>query len=262
MRVELLPIFENNYVFVIVDDDSQSAVVVDPGEATAAISFLRENHLALSAVFVTHHHADHIDGLSELLAYAENKNGVRPPCYAPRINQNQIKNATHFVNGGDTVKALGRDWQVFALPGHTLGHVAYFEAELKVLFSGDVLFGLGVGRLFEGTPEQLNETLLKLKTLPPPTKIYCTHEYTEDNLIFYEDPETQKHFADLVPFEKMQTYKLNLQKVRRAGKPSVPLTLSVETQTNPFFNTCSVAELAAIRKLRNHFSSAKKKVEI
>lgn len=262
MRVELLPIFENNYVFAIVDDIRKAAVVVDPGEATAAMRFLDQNHLALSAVFVTHHHADHIDGLSDLLAYAENKNGVRPPCYAPSINQNQIKAADRFMSGGDTVKALGCDWQVLALPGHTLGHVAYYEARHGLLFSGDVLFGLGVGRLFEGTPEQLNETLLKLKALPPETKVYCTHEYTEDNLTFYEDPETQKQFADLVSAEKIQLYKQNLQKIRRMGKPSVPLILSNEVETNPFLNTRDVSQLAALRRLRNHFSSARKKVEL
>lgn len=262
LRVELLPIFENNYVFVIIDDSRKSAVVVDPGEASAAIGFLEQNRFVLSAVFVTHHHADHIDGLNDLLSYAEKKNGQSLPCYAPLINQHQIKTASHFVSGGDTVKALGYDWQVIALPGHTLGHVAYYLPEQNILFSGDVLFGLGVGRLFEGTPEQLNETLLKLKALPPQTKVYCTHEYTEDNLIFYEDTETQKQFAGLVPAEKIEIYRQRLQKVRDAGRPSVPLILSIEAETNPFLNTRSVSELAALRRLRNHFSSVRKKVEL
>lgn len=261
-KVELLPIFENNYVFIVVDDRTRSALVVDPGEASAAIRFLDQNKLSLSAVLVTHHHADHIDGLDELLARAENKNGSRPPCYAPLINQSQIKAADHFVGDGDFVKALGCVWQVIGLPGHTLGHVAYYQPEAGLLFSGDVLFGLGVGRLFEGTPEQLAETLQKLKALPGTTQVYCTHEYAEDNLRFYEDPETQKQFVGLVRAEKMQTYKQTLQALRGAGLPSVPLTLSSEVESNPYFNTRSVAELAALRRLRNHFSSVRKKIEL
>lgn len=262
LHVELLPIFENNYVFVVVDSLTKSAVVVDPGESTAAIAYLEKNELTLSAVLVTHHHSDHIDGLRDLLDYAESKQGGRPPSYAPQKNHIQIQDADHYVVDGDELHVLGVQWQVIALPGHTLGHVAYYQHDARLLFSGDVLFGLGVGRLFEGTPEMLSQTLQKLKLLPRETHVYCTHEYTEDNLIFYEDPETQKQFAELVSLDLIQNYKQRLQKTRSAGCPSVPLSLAVEIETNPFLRARDINELAALRRLRNHFSSARKKVEL
>ncbi|MBO9667341.1 MAG: MBL fold metallo-hydrolase, partial [Bdellovibrio sp.] len=152
-RVELLPIFEDNYVFCLIDESSQEAVIVDPGEATAASEFLAEHGLNLVGVLLTHHHNDHIGGVRELVRRHP------APVIAPQRNRNQILEADQWVTEGAKVFLGDFQFDVMELPGHTLGHVAYWEPMQKWLFSGDVLFGLGCGRLFEGTYEQMYQSL-------------------------------------------------------------------------------------------------------
>lgn len=244
-RVELIPIFEDNYVFVIIDDDTRKAVVVDPGEPAAVSAFLRENGLELSAILLTHHHRDHVGGVPVL------QSSFKTTVYAPLKNKTQLPYADHFVQEGETVEAAGFSFQVMELPGHTLGHVAYWCAEKKWLFSGDVLFGLGCGRLFEGSYEQGYESLQRIKALPAETLVYCTHEYTEANLEFCKMLSHHDDSPITGGDEGLEMYANELTNRRSLNLPSVPLKLFIELKVNPFLLARGVQQFAYLRDLRN-----------
>lgn len=244
-RVELISIFEDNYVFVIGDSESREAIVVDPGESSATESFLLKNGLTLKGIFLTHHHSDHIGGALQL------KKEHAVPVYAPLKNKSQIPFADVYVNDGDIVEIDNLRFEVLALPGHTLGHVGFFNLAKRWLFSGDVLFGLGCGRLFEGTPAQAFESLQRIKALPPQTLVYCAHEYTETNLQFCK----MLSMFDDAPIsggdEDLELYENELTSKRELNIPSVPLKLFIEMKVNPFLLAKNVAQFANLRDLRN-----------
>jgi hydroxyacylglutathione hydrolase len=226
-------------------------VVVDPGEANPVIAYLKQHRLNLDTILITHHHADHIGGVEDLLAYQ--------PCqvYAPQKEEYQF--AHQAVTDKQIVQLTNLDLklEVIELPGHTLGHVAYYGA--NSLFCGDTLFGAGCGRLFEGTPTQMFNSLKKLAHLPPATAVYCAHEYTERNLQFA---------LTLEPNNQDLTDRINQTKtLRAANKPSLPSNIDLELRTNPFLR-CDSVEIAgtvglkgrelieiftAIRQARNQF---------
>ena len=249
-QTHLVPIFEDNYIFVIENLDRGSAVAVDPGEAGKLLEFIESRNLNLEAVLVTHHHSDHIDGLEGLLEYSNAKNRSLK-IYAPETNKSQIKLATDFLIEENTLSLLGLEWQVIALPGHTLGHIAYYCSEQGWLFSGDVLFGLGCGRLFEGTADQMFLSLKKIKLLSDNTKIFCTHEYTEANLNFCKQlQENQQYSGDQ---QLLKLYEDELVEKRTRGAPSVPLLLKTELNCNPMLTASTVKDFAFVRSLRNKF---------
>ncbi len=243
-RVELIPIFEDNYVFVIIDESNHSAVVVDPGEAAAVIEFLERSQLSLKAILLTHHHSDHIGGLTELLEFQA------APVYAPLKNKNSIRNA-NYVQQGDVLDLESFHFQVISLPGHTRGHVAYWSPDRKWLFSGDVLFGLGCGRLFEGTYEEAFESLNKIKALPPETLVYCAHEYTEENLNFCKLLTRLDNSPITGDDEDLVLYENELLGKRELNLPSVPLKLGIEMKVNPFLLAKDVEQFRYLRDLRN-----------
>ncbi|MBC7466968.1 MAG: hydroxyacylglutathione hydrolase [Bdellovibrio sp.] len=238
LDVRLLPIFDDNYVFFITRPESKTCVVVDPGDAAPVQDYLEKHGLTLQAILLTHHHNDHIGGALEL------KQRWNVPVYAPLKNQAQIPFATDYLSEGQRVSLLDGQFnlEVLELPGHTLGHIAFFERERKWLFSGDILFGLGCGRLFEGTFEQGFETMQRVKALPDETLVYCTHEYTEANLRFCKR---------LPAFADLKSYEDTLVSKRRAGQPSVPLKLDTEKAVNPFLLAADVERFTELRKLRN-----------
>lgn len=244
-RVELLPIFDDNYVFCVIDDASKSAVVVDPGEASAVCEFLAENDLRLVGVLITHHHHDHIGGVKDLIE-------KHPAAIiAPKKNRNQILFADQWVSDGEHVRLGPFEFEVMELPGHTLGHVAYWLADSKWLFSGDVLFGLGCGRLFEGTYQQMYDSLQRLKKLPSDTLVYCTHEYTETNLRFCKMLSNLDNSPITGDDEDLEMYENQLRNRRDMDLPSVPLKLSIEMKVNPFLLANSVQQFTYLRELRN-----------
>lgn len=222
MQLHAIPAFVDNYLWTLVDGDR--AVVVDPGDAAPVRAFLHSNKLQLQAILITHHHPDHVGGILSLL-------GDRPvPVYGPRDEAGTIPGITHLLADGDQIDVLAQRFDVIAVPGHTLGHIAYHQAaDPGVLLCGDTLFSAGCGRLFEGTPEQMHASLGRLAALPDQTRIYCTHEYTLSNLAFALAVE---------PGNAALTARAQeVRRLRDAGQPSLPTTLASERATNPFLRT-------------------------
>lgn len=219
LDVSAIPIFLDNYVWLL--SDGVDAIVVDPGDAAPVITVLARQQLRLAAVLVTHHHPDHIAGIAELL------HGRDIPVYGPRAEAAKIKTLTQLLDDGDSIDLLGRKFEIIALPGHTLGHIAY--ATPGTLLCGDTLFSAGCGRLFEGTPAQMWQSLSRLAALPGDTRVYCTHEYTLSNLAFA---------AAVEPHNTAVGAHLAEVRLRRAsGEPSLPSTVAQELLINPFLRT-------------------------
>jgi len=221
-----IPALESNYIWLLRGDPPQSASawVIDPGEAEPVESYLEAQGLTLAGILVTHHHWDHTQGLPGLLKHHP------VPVYGPA----SISAVTHPLAEGDRFSLAGADWDVLAVPGHTLDHLAYVaqdhsQAQAVRLFCGDALFAGGCGRLFEGTPEMALTSLHKLARLPETTGVYCTHEYTVKNLQFAlsvdrDNPALQERLAQV-------------KRSREAGRPSLPSNIALERQTNPFLRS-------------------------
>ncbi|NML60765.1 hydroxyacylglutathione hydrolase [Massilia sp. RP-1-19] len=220
LTVLAIPAFKDNYLWLI--HDGVKAAVVDPGDAEPIIEALTANNLALTAILLTHHHADHIGGVQQLLAHAS------VPVFGPR--NDDIPAVTHPLAQGDHIRLRGLELalSVLDVPGHTLGHIAYVRATAgaRWLFCGDTLFAGGCGRVFEGTAAQMADSLGKLAALPNDTKVFCAHEYTLANLRFAQAVEPGN--ADLAKRVEVETAK------RARNEPTVPSTIALEKATNPF----------------------------
>lgn len=245
--VELIPILDNNYVFLIKNSLVNSAIIVDPGEAPTVAYRLSKQNLKLSHILITHHHGDHIDGVSEL------RSEFNAQVYAPEKNKNEILNVEHYLKDGDQIEIDDFEIEFLELPGHTVGIGGYWFRKEKWLFSGDVIFGLGCGRLFEGTAQQMFESLQKIKSLPDETLIFCTHEYTATNLRFCKSLVNHPDLKNLIRLAELTAYEIQLDSVREKNKPSVPLSLISEKICNPFLLAENFQQIALLRQLRNSF---------
>jgi hydroxyacylglutathione hydrolase len=231
MNIISIPAFEDNYIWLI--QQNSHCVVIDPGDSLPVLAYLKQQHLQLDAILITHHHQDHIGGVNHLAST------YSPQIYAPKEGQYDFLSTP--VSEGSLVQLpqIGVDFKVLSVPGHTLDHIAYYGA--NSLFCGDTLFGAGCGRVFEGTPEQMYQSLLKLSKLPPETLIYCAHEYTLKNLEFAKTIEpNNKQLIDRIE----KTKSLLSQDI-----PSIPSTLATELETNPFLR-CHIDSVS------NYFSLA------
>ena len=238
-KVELISTLHDNYIFLIINCDQKNAIIVDPGEANQVIKVLDQMQLEPLAILITHHHADHTNGVHIL------NEKFQLPTYTSIINKDLIK-ASHYLVDEQEIEIGSFVIQIIDLPGHTLGHNAYWIKKYNWLFSGDVIFGLGCGKLFEGSFEQAFKSLQKIKSLPDETQIYCSHEYTEKNLDFCKSLNI-KNTNDFYSYSK------KLYKKRKLMLPSVPLSLSLEKMVNPFLMCENVETFARLRKLRDHF---------
>ncbi len=232
LSVLTVPAFKDNYLWLI--HDGTHAAVVDPGDSGPILDALATHGLTLTAILLTHHHADHTGGVPELLAR------FPVPVYGPR--NDRIAAVTHPLAEGDrvTLAQPGLELDVLDVPGHTLGHIAYVRRTpgRHWLFCGDTLFAGGCGRLFEGTPEQMAASLEKLASLPEDTQVYCAHEYTLSNLRFAEAVE---------PDNQALALRMRDESAKRAVEvPTVPSSIGLERRTNPFLR---YREAAIVREL-------------
>jgi hydroxyacylglutathione hydrolase len=249
MQIHPVPAFDDNYLWVI--EDGRHAAVVDPGDDAPVQAFLASRGLKLTAILATHHHGDHVGGLAALAA--------RWKCEVFGPAGEKIEGLTTRLREGDriAVPGLGLPLAVFDVPGHTAGHIAYYgdgkgDATLSpdsagdrvaspfphpVLFCGDTLFACGCGRLFEGTPEQMADSLAKLSRLPGDTRVYCAHEYTMSNIRFAEAVEPGN--------AKLAARKARDAGLRARNQPTVPSTIADELDTNPFLRSTSAEVIAS-----------------
>lgn len=238
LAVLTVPAFNDNYLWLI--HDGVHAAVVDPGDAQPILAALKAHGLTLTAILLTHHHADHIGGVPALLQH------YAVPVYGPR--NDGIGAVTVPLSEGGTVHVPELDLQlsVLEVPGHTLGHIAYVRSgDEPWLFCGDTLFAGGCGRLFEGSPSQMVDSLNKLAALPADTKVFCAHEYTLSNLRFASavEPDNEELHARV----EAETAK------RAMNMPTVPSTVGLERSTNPFLRYAEpgiAAQLVAAGKLQ------------
>lgn len=216
-----IPAFYDNYLWLFHRHGDERAYVVDPGDATPIEAALSEHGLTLAGILITHHHGDHTGGIDQLLE------GRNVPVYGPGAGS--VPQVSHPVADGETLRLEnGVDFQVLAVPGHTLDHLAYFcdTEDQAFLFCGDTLFAGGCGRLFEGSAEQMYQSLSRLRQLPGETLVYCAHEYTLSNLEFAAAVDgSNKDLQDRILVE---------QDKRSKNLATVPSTIAVEKSTNPF----------------------------
>ncbi len=232
-----IPAFSDNYIWAASEAGSDNLCVVDPGDAGPVIEYLTANGLTLSTILITHHHADHTGGIQALSS--------KYSCSVIGPGTSGIKGITETVAEGDLITVFGQAFSVIEVPGHTLDHIAYYCADEDqsnpILFCGDTLFAAGCGRLFEGTPAVMHDSLNKLSSLAAATKVYCTHEYTLANLNF-------ALAADATNTTLIQ--RIDREKAKRsAGLPTLPSSIDLELATNPFLR-CSEPQLRESSKTR------------
>jgi hydroxyacylglutathione hydrolase len=227
-----LPAFADNYIWML--HDGHDAVVVDPGDEAPVMAALDALSLRLVGILVTHHHADHVGGVDAL------RPRLQGPVWAPAGES--IPEPNLPLADGDRITVLGRRFEVIEVPGHTAGHIAYFEtdaAQAPLLFCGDTLFCAGCGRMFEGTAAQFHRSLQRLAALPDDSQVCCTHEYTLSNLRFAAAVEP----ANVA----RQAHQAWCEAERAGGRPTLPGRLAVEREINPFLRCTEPAVIAAAR---------------
>ena len=257
MAIIAVPQLSDNFAYLIIDDATKEAGVVDCAEAAKVLDAVRRRNINLTAVLSTHWHYDHVGGNKDLLAAIPNIK-----IYGARAENGRIPGLTHPIDDGDEVSVVGLPGRAIGIPAHTNGHVAYYFPSLKAVFSGDTLFIAGCGRLFEGGAATMVRSLSKLAALPDDTKVYCGHEYTVKNLAFA---------LTLEPGNRALTAKHQwAEQMRREGKWTVPSTIGEEKQFNPVLRTDSpelrasvariapglddkVAIFAKVRELKDHY---------
>ena len=221
MNLTALPAFTDNYIWLV--DDGREAVAIDPGDARPVAEHLARQGLTLRSILLTHHHPDHIGGVAELKSLA----GEEVTVFGPALSR--IPQTTHALSGGERLEVLGQQVDVVAVPGHTLNHLTFLwrhPAQATWMFCGDTLFSAGCGRLFEGTPVQMLQSLDRLAQEPDDTWVCCAHEYTLSNLKFAAAVEPEN--VDI------QQQVQRCQQLRERGEATLPARLGTERLINPF----------------------------
>ncbi|CAM8357784.1 GloB Zn-dependent hydrolases, including glyoxylases [Candidatus Methylopumilus universalis] len=232
IHIDPIEAFQDNYIWLIHND--QNSIIVDPGDAGPVISALERKNLNLVAILITHHHADHIGGV---MALQEKYPHIK--IFAPQKDKYDFVNIS-LKNGDEiNIPELQINYKIIEIPGHTQGHIAYYDK--KNLFCGDTLFACGCGKIFDGTHEQMYNSLKKISALPKDTKIYCAHEYTKKNITFALslDPDDTN----------LKLRKESLSNVTN----TIPSSLEEELKTNPFLKCTSLEAFKRLRDLKDQY---------
>ena len=239
MRVEIIPCLQDNYSYLIIDDNNNSACVVDPGEAKPIVDYLKNKNIKLRYILNTHHHFDHIGGNE----YLKKKFGSIVVGFKKDINR--IPEIDILLEDNQIWKAENFEAKIIHIPGHTSGHICFYFFQEKLVFTGDTLFSLGCGRIFEGTYKEMFESLNKIKSLPEETKVYCGHEYTLNNLKFCikYNPENRN----------LKKKAENIKKKIDNGLPTIPSTIKDELECNIFLRANDLESFSKLRDLKDNF---------
>ena len=237
LDIKAVPFARDNYAWILTDTRTGTVAVIDPGEAAPVMEAIGEGRLDL--ILLTHHHSDHIGGADAL----RQKYGAR--IAGAEADQARLPALDLLLHDEDRI-AVGRELgEVMATPGHARGHISFFFPSVPALFSGDTLFSLGCGRLLEGTPQEMVESLARYAPLPDETQLYCGHEYTGSNAAFA--------LTRMPENEALQRRAEEVKALRARNLPSLPVALGVERKTNPFLMTTDIEQFAALRRAKDSF---------
>lgn len=239
LEVACVPILSDNYVWLVHDAASSDTLVIDPGAADPVLAAAEMRGWRISDIWITHWHPDHTGGVEAVKAAT----GARVT--GPAREADKIAGLDATVDEGDTIAFAGHVAAVLRMPGHTQGHVVYHFGDSKLLFSGDNLFAMGCGRLFEGTPAEMYANMRRFEAMPEETLAYGAHEYTLGNgrYAISAEPDNQALRERMVEVERL----------RAEGSPTLPTTIALEKATNPFMRAGSVEEFAARRHAKDNF---------
>ena len=239
MKIKIIPCLKDNYSYLIIDEENSIACVVDPSEADPIIKYLENTQIKLKFILNTHHHYDHVGGNQKL----KEKYGASIVGYEG--DKERIPGIDILVNDQQTWIYKNFEAKIIHIPGHTLGHICFYFHKDESVFTGDTLFSLGCGKIFEGTYKQMFDSLMKLKELPKSTKVFCGHEYTLQNSKFCM-------FHDLN--NKNLKNKVNNIKIKlKAGLPTIPTTIKDELECNIFLRSDNIETFSKLRDLKDNF---------
>ena len=239
MKIEIIPCLQDNYSYLIINEKKNNACVVDPSESDPIIEYLENNEINLQFILNTHHHYDHVGGNIEL------KEKYKAQIVGFEGDKHRIPGIDILVKNNQTW--IDEDFQskIFHIPGHTSGHICFYFEKNKIIFTGDTLFSLGCGRIFEGTYEEMFYSLNKIKNLPIDTKVYCGHEYTLRNSEFCLRYENNNKFLKKKIFEIKEKLKNNI--------PTIPSTIEEELACNIFLRAKNLQDFSKLRDLKDNF---------
>ncbi len=239
MKIEIIPCLQDNYSYIIIDESNNTACVVDPSEAKPIIDFINKKNIYLKYILNTHHHFDHIGGNRDL------KKKYNSIVVGFKNDINRIPEIDILVEDNQIWKADNFEAKIFHIPGHTKGHISFYFFKNKFIFTGDTLFSLGCGRIFEGTYKEMFDSLNRIKQLPKDTKIYCGHEYTLQNSRFCNKYDSNNLNLKKKISEINNKLKNNL--------PTVPSTIKDELECNIFLRANNLETFSKLRDLKDNF---------
>ena len=239
MEVEIISCLKDNYSYLVIDKDNNSACIVDPSESEPIIEIIEKKKVNLKFILNTHHHYDHVGG-NEIL---KKKFGAK--IIAFKDDKNRIPFVDILLEDNEIWKNLNFEFKVFHIPGHTSGHICFYFYKDNIIFSGDTLFSLGCGRIFEGTYEQMYYSLNKFKELPKETKVYCGHEYTLQNSVFCATYDKNN--------DELNKKILEVKSKRDRNLPTIPSTIGEELACNIFLRAKNLKDFSKLRDLKDNF---------
>jgi hydroxyacylglutathione hydrolase len=239
MKIQIISCLKDNYSYLIIDEENNTACVIDPSEAEPIIEYLENTQIKLNFILNTHHHYDHVGGNQKL----KKKYGASVVGY--KGDKERIPEINILVDDQETWINKNFEAKIIHVPGHTLGHICFYFYKEELVFTGDTLFSLGCGRIFEGTYEQMFNSLMKLKRLPKNTKVFCGHEYTLQNSKFCLTHDKNNHNLK----NKINNINIKLKE----GLPTIPSTIKEECECNIFLRSNNIETFSKLRDLKDNF---------